>query len=168
MSRSHTSADMSPSYPPSTNMNDRPNLSEAEQRALEHCWNWFTLHANQRLQCVYYFLVAMSLLSAAYASALASSHTGIATAIAVLGFMFTFGFSMLEQRTKELVKAAENPLGLLQARLVEATGIEQLKLVERVEFPSSAALSYSKTINALHLVALGGFLGAAVYTWVCK
>jgi len=43
---------------------------EIAKQAREHAWNWFALHATQRMQAFIFFVVATAFLIAAYASIL--------------------------------------------------------------------------------------------------
>ena len=137
-------------------------FSPEEKESLNHAWNWFTVHAAQRMQCVNYFLVAMAFMSTAYVTALSSGHHWAACVVGGVAAWFSICFNRLEHRTKGLVKAAEAALLPLQHRLASTTGISHLEIVKGVEATKPFG-SYSKVINALQLSAIGVFsLGAIV------
>lgn len=46
------------------------NEDEIAERAHEHAWEWFALHATQRMQAFNYFLVGTAFLFAAYGTLL--------------------------------------------------------------------------------------------------
>src|SRR5882757_915360 len=61
--------------------NESKSLVEETQkyafdRGLDHAWQWFTLHATQRMQAVNFFLVATAFLSTAYVAALRFPSVG--------------------------------------------------------------------------------------------
>jgi Flp pilus assembly protein TadB len=78
---------------------------EIAQDALHHSWDWFALHAAQRMQCVNFFLVAVAFLIAAFVTALTGKHYAVAVAVGLLGGWISWWFHRLELWTKELVKA---------------------------------------------------------------
>ena len=84
-------------------MNSNPPdgvFSDNEKQALSHAWNWFSLHAAQRMQCFNFFLIATAFMTAAYATLFVSRQYWVAFAIATLGFLFSVCFHRLEVRTK--------------------------------------------------------------------
>jgi hypothetical protein len=54
----------------SRTMTTPPDPVEIAKQAREHAWNWFALHATQRMQAFNFFVVATAFLIAAYASLL--------------------------------------------------------------------------------------------------
>ena len=89
---------------------------EIAKQAREHAWNWFALHATQRMQAFNFFMVATAFLIAAYASIL-EKHPGAAAVLAGMGVWITFWFNRLDARTHRLVEAGEDSLRVSQARL---------------------------------------------------
>jgi hypothetical protein len=130
--------------------------------ALDHAWNWFALHAGQRMQSFNFFLVATAFLVAAYATVL-RDHREVAAAIGVLGAWISFWFNRLEQRTKQLVRAGEAALAPLQERLAELTGVQTLSVIAAVERKAAGSSYYSTVINAIQWTTFAAFLAAAVY-----
>ena len=55
--------------------------ADAEQAALEHAWQWFALHARQRMQCVNFFLVAVAFLAAAFVTGLKDDYYAVAALV---------------------------------------------------------------------------------------
>ena len=85
--------------------------------ALDHAWDWFALHARQRMQCVNFFFVAVAFLATAYGTALTKDLHELATGICVLGVLISYWFHRLDQRTRDLVDAGRDALKPLQQRL---------------------------------------------------
>src|SRR5437773_1673680 len=92
---------------------------DSSKEALSHAWNWFSLHAAQRLQSFHFFLIATAFLVAAYATLL-EKRPGAAFAVGLLGAWVSFWFNRLERRTKQLVKAGEAALRPLGAASCES------------------------------------------------
>lgn len=135
---------------------------ELNKQAREHAWNWFSLHASQRMQCVNYFLVAAAFSAAAYASLL-EKHPGPGAFVALAGAWVGFWFHRLDLRTRQLVRAGESVLKVVQERLARRTDIESIRIIERVEDPTCGASSYTLVIGFVQWTAILGFAAAALY-----
>src|SRR4051794_38095729 len=103
------------------------DVNDLLKQAREHAWNWFALHAAQRMQAFNFFLVATAFLVAGYASLL-EKYRGAAFCVALLGAWVAFWFHRLDMRSRQLVKAGELALTALETQLAEKTQIEQLKI----------------------------------------
>jgi len=144
-----------------------PNLYRKE--ALDHAWNWFSLHASQRMQSFNFFLVAVAFLVAGYGTVV-DKHPAIAVGIGGLGAWLSFWFNRLERRSKQLVKAGEVALGYSQARLAELEANPAMRILDVVEKKAPGSSSYGVVINVVQWSIISGFALSAVYAgWVlCK
>jgi hypothetical protein len=137
--------------------------TDRSSEALDHAWNWFSLHAGQRMQSFNFFLAATAFLVAGYAAALEKQRP-VSAAIALLGAWISFWFNRLERRTKQLVKAGEDALQPAEDRLADSTGNPALRIVAKVETKAPGTASYSKVIDIIEwttlLVFAIGFLYA--------
>ena len=136
-----------------------------EQQSLDHAWAWFSLHAGQRLQMLYFWLISVAFLVSAYAASLGMTRPGLPFAIALSGMIISICFHRLERRTRNLVRYAEDALSELQDRLARDTGIEEMRIIERVEAArrSWSFSTYGRVILVMQSLAIAGFLGAAIY-----
>jgi hypothetical protein len=125
-----------------------------ERDALKHSWDWFALHAGQRMQAVSHFLVAFALVLAGYGAAYQANNQLVAVGLALAGVLISVSFLLLELRTRQLVQAAEPALASLQARLAARSNTPDLEFVRSVENPTQRFRKYSFVIRAL--------MGAAV------
>jgi hypothetical protein len=140
--------------------------NDIAKQAREHAWNWFALHAAQRMQTFNFFLVATAFLIAGYASLL-EKHRGAAFGVALLGAWLTFWFHRLDARSRQLVKAGERALAALEAQLAAATDINHLKIVEGVEEPEAGTSSYRRVIQVIQWTLIAMFLlGAGYAVWI--
>lgn len=138
---------------------------EIAKHARDHAWDWFSLHAGQRMQTFNFFLVATAFLFAAY-STLLEKHRGAALCIALLGAWLTFWFNRLDKRTRQLVKAGERALMPSEQRLDALTGSHEIRIVSAVEVPASGTSSYRVIINVVQWTIFAVFLlGAAYAVW---
>jgi hypothetical protein len=122
------------------------NASALTKEGIDHAWNWFSLHATQRLLGVNFFLIAAAFLSGTYVSALYYHLPGVAAGVSALGLVFSLAFYMLESRIRELLKAGEDALKPAQRKLAELTGVDEFNISERVEkarYPLTAYVKFS-------------------------
>lgn len=138
--------------------------AEDERRALEHSWAWFQLHAGQRMQQINFLLVSMALIVAGYGAALQAGRPGVAAAIAIAGCAIAVCFWRLDVRTRDLVKAGEAALTVLEDRLATRVQLNELRFIARVETPRARFSAYSTVIRALVAIFVGAFLAAALYS----
>ena len=154
--RSHTTSSR-------TQPEDR--AQEINRVALDHAWDWFALHARQRMQCVNFFLVAVAFLATAYGTALTKDLHGLAVGICVLGVLISHCFHRLDQRTRDLVEAGREAIKPLQQRLAHAASIEDLEILKRVEREKQEkkGTSYSAILRMVHWATILAFLVGGVY-----
>lgn len=143
----------------------RDQRREIDQAALAHAWDWFALHARQRMQCVNFFLVAVAFLATAYGTALTKDLHGLAVGICVLGVLISLCFHWLDQRTRNLVEAGRDAIKPLQQRLAHAANIEDLEILKRVdrEKHEKKGTSYSAILRMVHWATILAFLVGGVY-----
>lgn len=147
-------------------MQSPPNPSRDEldllKVALDHARAWMTLHADQRLRALNFWLIGTAFLTTAFVTTL-PTDPALATAVAAMGVLVSITFQRLERRTRDLVRRAEEALAPAEARLAALTAIPALELVKLSNSPREPFTSYGKVIRVLQLVAVAGFtLGALV------
>lgn len=136
---------------------------KAFERSLEHAWNWFALHADQRMKSVNFFIVTIAFLTAAYVSSLRFSQPLTALVICAVGLILTVCFSRFDLRIRELLEASENVLAPLQQQLATQTGIDSLRMSALVKKGKLPFTRYSRVIGALHITAGAMFLLGALW-----
>jgi hypothetical protein len=136
---------------------------ELTRDAMNHAWNWFALHAGQRMQMVNFFLLAVAFLVTGYVAALTKDLHAGAVGIGLLGAWIALSFHRLELRTKELVKAGEAAMKDFERRLAEKSGVQELEIVKRVEKTGKNWTSYGKVLPTLHWTIFAAFLAGSVY-----
>jgi hypothetical protein len=143
-----------------------PDPYDITKQARGHAWDWFALHAAQRMQTFNFFLVATAFLIAAYASLL-EKHSGAAFGVALLGAWLAFWFNRLDTRSRQLVKAGNVRWQPWNRNSPLRPGIAELKIVEAVEQPDPGTSSYRRVIKVIQLTMFGVFLlGAGYAVWV--
>src|SRR6201999_2547464 len=85
-------------------------MEDQETRNQTYAWNWFALHAGQRLQLVNFWLVAVAFVAAAFVQAVASHLHAVAICVSATGPIASVEFVRLDVRTQQLIQASENAL----------------------------------------------------------
>lgn len=141
-------------------------MQDAETKAQTYAWNWFALHAGQRLQLVNFWLVAVAFLAAAYVQARSDHMAAIAFGVSVTGAVSSLAFVRLDVRTRQLVQVAENALRYFEASGVAAGMDEVTELVKAShQVRQSRFDSYRVIIQGLQLSVAGMFVLAAAFSW---
>lgn len=138
----------------------------SDKAALEHTWQWFALHAGQRMQGINFFLVAVAFLIAAFVTAVHNHDRSITIVIGIFGAFMAGCFSLLELRIRELIKAGEAAMKPLQARLAGTCAISELEILQRIENPQIYLSKYSIVIRLLQGGAGFIFILAAIYAYL--
>jgi hypothetical protein len=140
-------------------------VQDAEEKAQTYAWNWFALHAGQRLQLVNFWLVAVAFLASAYVQARSDHMTAIAFGVSVTGVVSSLAFMRLDARTRQLVQVAENALRSFEASGV-AVGLDEVTELVRAshEVRRSRFDSYRVIIQGLQLSVAFIFALAAVFS----
>ena len=143
-------------------MTTPPDPVEIAKQTREHAWNWFALHATQRMQAFNFFVVATAFLIAAYASLL-DKEPAAAAVLAIVGAWLAFWFNRLEARSRQLVDAGEDALRVSQARLANLADNQSLMILDAVDELAPGASSYRRVITLIQWTIIALFLLAAIY-----
>jgi hypothetical protein len=129
-----------------------------------YAWNWFALHAGQRLQLVNFWLVSVAFLVAAFVQAYLNKHLVIAAGVSTAGIVSSLAFMRLDVRTRQLVHVGEAALRQLELERAGNGRGELIELVERARQSRTSSLhSYRVVIQGLELTVAGLFALATAY-----
>ena len=126
------------------------NFTEAQKVALEHAREWFSLHARQRMQSVYYFIVAAAFLFGTLTYAANTDSPTLGLAVSFLGGFLSYIFYRLDHRVRSLIHAAEAALIPLEKELARLTKVPSIEIVSRVRSPLPGGWVYSKVFRFLY------------------
>jgi hypothetical protein len=143
-------------------MTTPPDPVEIAKQAREHAWNWFALHATQRMQAFNFFVVATAFLIAAYASLL-DKEPAAAAVLAIVGAWLAFWFNRLDARSRQLVEAGEDALRVSQTRLANLSENQSLMILNAADEPAPGASSYRRVITVIQWTIIALFLLGAIY-----
>lgn len=95
---------------------------EMNEKAFDHAWRYFELHANQRMAVFNFFLVLTGLTAAGIATSLQGAKTLglLGVSLGLLMALVSFIFWKLDQRVSFLMKRAELAMSVLEADLPKA------------------------------------------------
>lgn len=140
-------------------------MSDSDQRS--YAWNWFALHAGQRLQLVNFWLVAVAFLAAAFVQSEISHLRPIAAGVALIGVVASIAFQRLDMRTRQLSRIAEDALREFEAEWVTLGASDRIALVRRSsEVKQSRMDSYRLIIQGMQLSVALVFIAAFIYSVV--
>jgi hypothetical protein len=144
-------------------------MQDGDVEAQTYVWNWFALHAGQRMQLVNFWLVAIAFLAGAYVQAQSSHLKAIAIGVSLTGAIASFSFLMLDRRTRQMIQVAEVALQRLEEKRTGAGADETAELMTRSEQAKSSFLdSYRLLIQGLQLLVAVAFVLAAIFSVVVR
>jgi hypothetical protein len=140
---------------------------ERSTNVQSYAWNWFALHASQRLQLVNFWLVAIAFLATAFVEACTSHLVAIAFGVSVTGIVSSLAFLRLDARTRQLIQVAENALAALEEAQT-ASGLDEVfELVKASHNARQSRFdSYRVIIQGLQLSVAFMFFLAMIYSLV--
>ncbi|WIY07089.1 hypothetical protein QRX60_25740 [Amycolatopsis mongoliensis] len=113
-------------------------------------WQWFQAHAQQRMQIVGFWFVAMSFLTTgavlAYVNAKLVPSLLVQICIALASLLFLF----LDLRTRELIGYGERLMAAVEARLAGEHGVPEIKIVAEMHTKKRKTVSYRLLFSALY------------------
>jgi hypothetical protein len=139
----------------------------------DHAWDYFALHAEQRLRMFHFFiLLQIGLISAMLFSArTGAGNLTLGSIVGLLMALLSFVFWKLDQRTKGMIKVSETALRLFENRVTQILDDPELagalpfindpQLQERVGRSAVGLLSYSKCFGIVFLTF--AILGALMF-----
>jgi hypothetical protein len=136
----------------------------AEARlAVDHAWQWFVIHATQRMQMLNFWLVSVAFLTAAYVTAVTNQKPQVAVVVAAAGTVLSVLFRRLEVRTRQLVRLGERALSQFQEHMALSTGITEMRILNAADAEQRPLGSYGTVIKAMQWFVTIAFLGAIAY-----
>jgi hypothetical protein len=139
---------------------------DAVRLGIDHAWQWFSIHATQRLQMLNFWLVAVAFLTAAYVTALTNKQPQVAAVVAAAAAILSLLFSRLELRTRQLVRLGERALGHFESILADVTGVAEMRILEAADAEKELFASYGIVIRAMQWFVIAAYVGAGGYaTW---
>ena len=126
-------------------------------------WRWFEVHAQQRMQLISFWFVAMSFLSTGAAVAYSEGEFGATLLISLAVVGASILFQLLDQRTQELIKYGEEVMRQIEESWEEDSSHAALRLVSGLHDSNRSRISYRVLFSSLYFgaAALGTVAGIA-------
>jgi len=131
--------------------------------AIDYAWNWFSLHAGQRMQIVNFFILSSSFITTAYVAAMQKCLFAVAGFVGIGGAAMALAVFVFERRTHDLVAVGRSALKEIEIMIASRSGIESAALVQKTPKATLKAPKYKHTISLLTLIAACLFSIAACY-----
>ena len=137
-------------------------LPETRKLALEHGWNWFKYHAEQRITMVRFYLVIVAASATGFFGAI-GPYPEAAAGASLFGFFCSLLFWRLDSRVSYLIKVGEAAISEQETYLASVCDLEKIDIIQRADKKTGHFLeSYSQNLRVLFAItALLYFLATA-------
>mgnify|MGYP001161995525 CR=1 FL=1 len=95
----------------------KPTEQLVDETFREYAWNYFSLHADQRLRAFHFYITLSTALIGSFLLLLryGQGHKWLAI-LGMLLFFFSFVFAKLDRRTRDMIQHAEDALKFLDSK----------------------------------------------------
>jgi len=159
-------------------------VSSAQKDVRDHAWDYFQLHANQRIATFNFYIAVSGLVTtglvASFHKAVEAPYLGIVLGLLLIAFSYIF--LMLDARNRRLVHFGEEALMLCEERFKENALGDKIKIFQREAQETKdyedrrnrfrrllIPYRYTNCFRAIFLIfmAIGilGIIASAVETW---
>jgi hypothetical protein len=135
--------------------------------ALDHAWNWFKYHADQRIAMVRFYIVALGGAAAGIGILFQHEQHFLCTCLSLFTALMSFSFLRIDQRTSDLVKIGENALRSEQSQLAVITGNQAFNMCRQADAKGTVRLyTYGEVFRLLLSSAMAMFLLMALFSLI--
>lgn len=137
--------------------------------AAKHAWDWFALHAAQRMQTVNFFIVFEAALLAGAGVAMKEKITALTLISGAGAIVLAIVFFFLERRVRQLVKIGEDALRSEQDRLAEDLKNPNLRMFALADRAAEIQFTYGKLFPFMFIFfgLVGCFISAIAAIQIC-
>lgn len=145
-------------------MNPPGNDPDAANAARHYAWEWFKLHAMQRMTVFNLFLIITGAIITGFITATINKHYEVSLGLSVLELIVVSAFFRLDQRNAQLVKIGEDYLKHDEAKLASSIGSPLIRLADAAERkPCSIFYSFRQVLQTLFgVVGILAFIGVVL------
>ncbi|MES0094264.1 hypothetical protein [Mesorhizobium sp. M0030] len=132
--------------------------------AYQMAWNWFRVHADQRMELFKTYVYVVIGLTAGYISLYNLKSYLAACGVSALALIICLAFKALDVRVSGLLKFAESALIVEEERLKDEVEYDDIRIVAKSSPPSKGFITYRRIFNAIFvgtgLLFIGGFIAS--------
>ena len=133
-------------------------MSSFNRAAYDVAWNWFRVHADQRMDLFRTYIVWVVALSAGYVSLIELKAFEAAMMVAIIGVLFGWLFKRLDERVAGLLKNSERALKTEETKLSIEANNPDVELVAAADRNLNGHWTYRRSFNALFVSTSALFL----------
>lgn len=137
--------------------------NESRDRAINHAWDWWKYHADQRIALIRFYILTLGGIAAAIGWLHQQHQILFSVLLSAFGAILTFCFLRLDTRTADLVKIGEDALRNEELWLSSITSNEQMKLCQASDNQKRYwPYTYGQVISTILSIVMTLFLATAV------
>ncbi len=139
-------------------------VSTKRSAALEHAWNWFRYHAEQRLKVFQFFIAITGVIATGLGAGLGQGLNFPVLVVAIFGMPLTVSFYRLDRRVSALIKIGEVAMRAEEMRLSINLGDDSIRICEGAENPEGKSSgTYSDAFRVIFFSAGVMYFATACY-----
>lgn len=107
---------------------ERDEIANSQQTALDHAWDWWKYHAEQRIALVRFYIISLGGIAAAIGFLYQQKEQVLTAILSIFGAFLSYCFLRLDTRTGDLVKVGEAALAHEHQRMALTTNSTAIHL----------------------------------------
>ena len=107
--------------------------SNVNKDALDHAWNWFEYHANQRMMMIRFYLVVAGAIATGAGYLLLQKQYFLSGSLSIYGALISYCFLRLDTRVKGLVKLGEDALKGEQKKFADSLSLPAFEICKHAD-----------------------------------
>jgi hypothetical protein len=152
---------------------EKPN-TELEKIALDHAWDWFEYHANQRMTMIRFYLTVSGAIATGVAYLWIAHQYLLCACLCAFGTIASFCFMRIDNRVSALIKLGEAALKGQQAAISQRLGDPEFAICDRADDTRTATgrrryafpHSYSENFGLMFWVVIVALIGTLIVSVV--
>jgi hypothetical protein len=138
-------------------------VQNSHSGALDHAWNWFKYHAEQRIAMFKFYIVVVGAVAVGLGSLLEKKELLLGATLSIFLAIISFCFLRIDQRTSDLIKLGERALLSEQKRLAIMTQNDDFNICLFAERKSGVwPQSYGQSVKVLLILTIIFSLGFGI------
>lgn len=145
-----------------------PEAPSAELNALNHAWDWFKYHAEQRMTMIRFSMAVIGATGAAVGYLIKQRQDFFSVLVSLFGAIVSYCLLRIDRRTADLVKIGEEALRVEERRLGLHAANDHLDFCTAANhamqrYCRKFPYSYSQNFQVIFWVVIGALLIVALH-----